>query len=367
MTINIIIVDDSKFMRVALEKVLSKRRELKLLNTFRSGIDALEYLKSHEEVDAILLDCFMPKMDGIETLQNIMKIRPTPTIMLTIANKTEHADIYFNALKYGAFDIIPKPSGLNSLYIEDVEEIIVDKLQLAVKSRPKLMKLKSRLDKSANIAKMQNEIHMRSTGTTLDQIDYSTFLYKYSGKFEKTTIKPQKYKPKFKLLVIGASTGGPPVVSDVIENVIFNPNVAILIIQHMPSTFTSRFARRLNTLTDYTIVEAKDGMIIKPGYGYVAPGGLHMEFIQKQKLVVVKTNSKPKVHAVRPAIDVTLPSIAEIFRNNVMYMILTGMGNDGSINIHLLKRFGGITLAQDPNEALIDSMPVKSIKTGMVD
>ncbi|MHA1729006.1 MAG: chemotaxis-specific protein-glutamate methyltransferase CheB [Promethearchaeota archaeon] len=365
--VNIIIVDDSKFMRVALEKLLSKNPYINIIGILRNGIEAIKFIKAHDNIDVIILDCFMPKMDGIETLRNIMKYKPTPTIMITIANKKEHADLYFNALKLGAFDIIPKPSGLNSLYIDQVEDILLDRIFMAEKSKSKLIKRKA-------TEKRMNQINLsiisKRTGESqklIENRDFTSFLHQKSGKGKDKISRTLKYVPSFKLFVIGASTGGPPRVSEMISRLKFSSNVAVIIIQHMPAAFTANFAKRLNKLTKYTLSEGMDGDIISPGRGYVAPGGYHIELKLKRGRVVLKTNKKPKMHAIRPAIDITLPSVAEIFQYNAAVTIITGMGKDGSVNLHLIKEFGGMTIAQDPNEALIDSMPVSAIKTGMID
>lgn len=364
--VNIIIVDDSKFMRVALQKLLSKYTDIDILGMFRNGIEALKFIRASTHIDVIILDCFMPKMDGIETLRNIMLINPTPTIMITIANKIEHADLYFNALRLGAFDIIPKPSGLNSLYIDQVEEILVERIALAYRSKAKLIKRKKAERRMADI---KTSIKQKTPRSRYDQSikDYTSYIYKKPDKKIRTKKRHAGWRPNFKLLVIGASTGGPPRVADLIKEIKFNPDVAILIIQHMPASFTRHFANRLNTLTEYTIKEARNGYKLKPGYGFVAPGDYHVEIRYEKGVLVLTTNQKPKMHAIRPAIDISLPSIAEIFQSNVTVSILTGMGKDGSVNLNLIKKYGGMTIAQDPTEALIDSMPVHAIKSGMVD
>lgn len=364
--VNIIIVDDSKFMRVALQKLLSKYTDIDILGMFRNGIEALKFIRASTHIDVIILDCFMPKMDGIETLRNIMLINPTPTIMITIANKIEHADLYFNALRLGAFDIIPKPSGLNSLYIDQVEEILVERIALAYHSKAKLIKRKKA---ERRMAEIKTSIKQKTPRSRYDQSikDYTSYIYKKPDKKIRTKKRHAGWRPNFKLLVIGASTGGPPRVADLIKEIKFNPDVAILIIQHMPASFTRHFADRLNTLTEYTIKEVRNGYKLKPGYGFVAPGDYHVEIKYEKGVLVLTTNQKPKMHAIRPAIDISLPSIAEIFQSNVTVSILTGMGKDGSVNLNLIKKYGGMTIAQDPSEALIDSMPVHAIKSGMVD
>ena len=226
--VNIIIVDDSKFMRVALQKLLSKYANIDILGMFRNGIEALKFISVSNDIDVIILDCFMPRMDGIETLRNIMQIKPTPTIMITIANKNEHADLYFNALRLGAFDIIPKPSGLNSLYIDQVEGILIERISLAYKSKAKLIKRKTAEKRMAAIkTSIKKKIPLRKYTATIE--DYSSYVYKKPSKRIPIPRNKKGWKPNFKLLVIGASTGGPPRVADLIKDLRFNPDVAILI------------------------------------------------------------------------------------------------------------------------------------------
>ena len=167
----------------------------------------------------------------------------------------------------------------------------------------------------------------------------------------------------FNVLIIGASTGGPSAIRNVVSRMENLENTAVLITQHMPATFTERFARRLNDSCRYNVVEAQDGDKIQPGKIFVAKGGYHMQ-VEKG---IIRLNEDDPIHGVRPAVDKLFISVANEFKDRVIAIILTGMGKDGAIGIETVKKNGGVTIAQDEESCAIFGMPRAAIKTGAVD
>ena len=374
--VNIIIVDDSNFIRIALEKMFIKYPDIEVIGMFCSGIEALKFLDlDYTPIDVIILDFFMPEIDGIETLKRIMRQNPIPTLILTSASREEHAQIYFDALKYGAFDIIPKPSGSISLNFQQVEAILIEKINLAVKSKNKLRRQQKAAQLRIQVDIIAQSLHNRNKNESTISLtpqsqDLEKYLYQRQSPPNFKTPKKKSifhHPPPLHLMIIGASTGGPPVLSEILTAIEVKADVALLIIQHMPESFTRYFAQRLDKISRYNIIEAKNGMILQPGCGYVAPGNYHISLTRQENQIILNTNQKPKMHAIRPAIDMTLPSAAEIFREHLLYLVCTGMGMDGSVNIDKVKQYGGYVIAQDPQEALIDRMPLQAIKARMVD
>ena len=353
--IKVLIVDDSKSMRIGLQKLLSDHRpEIDVIGTARHGIEALEFLHEHNNaVDVVLLDFFMPKMDGLETLKKIMELYSIPTIMISSADQTENADLYFKAIKMGAVDSITKPSGIESLYVDQIEELLVKKIKSAFESRKKIQKI--------------------GNDDSIKAILSPTIVTR--KKFDPILIEAIKHHPlgsnlltNFrKVILLGASTGGPSKIIDIIQNLRFSPYVAIIIIQHMPAGFTNYFAQRLNNLSEYPIHEAMNGERLCAGTMCVAPGDQHLKLRIEGQEIYIETNQEPRIWGVRPCIDYVMISAAQLFKEKCVGIVLTGMGRDGAYGIQIVKQYGGLTIAQNTEEALIDSMPKEAIKTGDVE
>ncbi|MHA1585244.1 MAG: chemotaxis protein CheB [Promethearchaeota archaeon] len=368
--IKVIIIDDSKFMRVFLKKMINKYEYITVIKIFSIGLDAINFIRKNNPVDVILLDLFMPKLNGIETFKKINNIHKIPTIMITSADRKENAELFFHALHLGVFDVILKPSnlGLGTKNVKEVEEKVIQQIQNAHLYKNKLDSIHQAQFQIKNLINKRKDYHEKQkmeSNKEFIQEDYSQYLLKSSEVIPK--LEKKMSIPPFLLIVIGASTGGPPLVSNIISNLTFNPNTAILIIQHMPKEFTNYFAQRLDKTTKYKIEEIKDRMELNPGNGYVAPGNFHVEIEAKNDIFNFHLNQSPKIHSIRPAIDFSLPSIAKCFNKYANVIVLSGMGNDGSSNIHYIKEFGGKVFAQKPSEALIENMPLNVIKTGNVD
>ncbi len=323
-----LIVDDSHFVRSVLQRLLEEH-EIPVVGTASNGKEAIEMVHA-QKPDVITMDVEMPEMDGLEAVERIMALRPTPILMLS-AHTESGAETTFDALENGAVDVYPKPGGEVSTELSSHGD------QLAAMIRS-----------VATADVTHTDTNTESAGDT-------------SGTQTNTYVEHPT-------VIIGASTGGPQVVESIVSELPAAAELRILIVQHMPATFTSRFADRLDQASDYTIREAEDGLRIGAGTGVVAAGDQHMEIAgyARGRLRLTLTADPPE-HGSRPAIDVTMRTAAKQIDDPMVGVILTGMGRDGAAGIQALKSAGAYTIAQDQASSTVDSMPQHAIETGCID
>ncbi len=332
--IKVMVVDDSAFMRKVISEILSEEDDIEVIAKARNGVDALKKLEE-EKPDVITLDVEMPQMNGIEFLENLMAKHPLPVIMLSKLT-SEESKIAVKALELGAFDFVAKPSGSISLDIETVKEELLAKIRLAAESSIKET-LKNQTRKQKTI---KNKASKRRKKADI--------------------IKGSKGE---KLVVIGASTGGPKALKEVITLLPENFSVPVLIIQHMPPGFTASLAERLNNRSAITIKEAEAGDKLEAGTALLAPGNYHM-ILESNK---IKLSQEEKLHNVRPSVDKTIESVVKNFEGGIVGVLLTGMGSDGAKGLELIKEVGGETVAQDKATSVVYGMPKAAVELGAAD
>ncbi|WP_456487820.1 protein-glutamate methylesterase/protein-glutamine glutaminase [Candidatus Alkanophaga liquidiphilum] len=323
--IGVLVVDDSAFMRILISDMLCSDEEVEVVGVARDGEDALEKLEELSP-DVITMDVEMPRLDGIGALKEIMRQKPTPVIMLS-AHTQEGARTTLEALESGAFDFVPKPSGSISLDIEKVRSELLAKIKAAARARGTTLTQGRRVSKAGSVAGFE-------PGRRSERV-----------------------------VVIAASTGGPRALSEVLFALPASLPAGVLVVQHMPPFFTRALAERLNAACELQVKEAENGDEIKDGCVLIAPGDFHM-LINDRK---VELNKEPPVNAVRPSADVTMRSAADAYGENVVGVVLTGMGRDGAAGIIRIKERGGRTIACDERTSLIFGMPKAAIETGCVD
>ncbi len=331
-TIEVLVVDDSAFMRKMLTDILDSTGDIRVSGTARNGLEALEKVKEIKP-DVITLDVHMPAMDGLSCLREIQKITDTPVIMLSSLT-VDGGKATIEALESGAIDFITKPAGLFEISGEDKKTEIIEKIRMAyeVLKRKHGRKQAARPEASAENKKDRDE----------------------------------KLKA---LIVIGTSTGGPKALQEVIPYIPEDISAAILIVQHMPPGFTKSLADRLNTLSGINVKEGEDEERIKPGFAYIAPGDFHME-VQKTKDGAMKIRLTKDKHmgGHRPAVNVLMKSIAKTGFPNVIGVIMTGMGSDGKEGIVSIKESNkAVIICQDEMSCVVYGMPKSAISTGIVD
>lgn len=332
MTIKVLVVDDSLFMRKLISDMLESDPDIKVIDTARNGEDCLDKLKTLKP-DVITLDLIMPGKGGLETLKEIMAEHPIPTIMFS-AYTSKDADITIKCLDKGAVGFVLKPSGAVSLDVAKVREELLKEIKIAV---------------TVSVRKIKSLLGKKPT---------------------KHAIKPSAVILD-KVIAIGSSTGGPAALELLLPEFPFNIPAGILIVQHMPAKFTKSLAERLDTMADIEIKEAEEGDVVEAGKAYIAPGDFHMIVEKKQvegsiKAVISLTKNPPVKH-LRPSVDVTLESVADVYGENAVGVILTGMGDDGTDGMHAIKAKNGKTIAQDEDSSLIFGMPKQVIRNGDAD
>ena len=360
--IRVLVVDDSAFMRKIITDILASSPDIEVIGKARGGQEAIEKV-TELRPDVVTMDIEMPGLDGLHALGYIMSECPTPVIMLSGA-ESRQADVTMTAFEYGAVDFILKPSGNISLDMVKIKEELVKKVKAA--SSVEVHKLGFIEDKS-----MKENGHKKSTPSTSikqeeprsDIID----VVPLKQKKESSGIKGRYQK----IIIIGASTGGPRALQQVIPLLPSNLRAPVLVVQHMPPGFTKSLAERLNAQSMIKVREAMEGDILQPGTVYIAPGDFHMT-IKQQKIngetreVIVLARGE-KVQGVRPSVDVLLNSVAPIFGQNSLGVILTGMGSDGTDGIRKLKLAGGRVMAEDESTCVVYGMPRSVIEQKLAD
>lgn len=323
--IKVLVVDDSAFMRKMITDMINSQPDMEVIDTARDGEAAVFKVRSMNP-DVVTLDVEMPRKNGLEALREIKKISTSQVIMLSSLTSYGSA-ITIEALQDGAFDFIQKPSGSISLDIEKVKEELAEKIRYA---RSNCKKIKS-VEKNI-------EQHIK-TETIKDAVR------------------------KIDAILLGASTGGPKVLYNVITKLPSDIGVPIFVVQHMPAGFTKAFAERLDKNSHLKVLEAKDGDLIQRDTVYVAPGGYHM-LIRNN---TISLDLSPSIHGVRPAVDKLFISASEVYKGNILACVLTGMGKDGAEGARVIKSKGGYILAQDEDTSTVYGMPRAAYETGCVD
>jgi len=324
--ITVLVVDDSTVIRNIIKEALSHSKHIKVVGEAEDPLVARELIKKLSP-DVLTLDVEMPKMDGITFLTNLMRLRPMPVIMLSTLT-TKGADITLQALELGAVDFIAKPS-VQELIAKQLSfrEVLVEKITQAFTVDQKNFKL---------------------SNTLTDM--------KTSGKGNIKNILPFKgVRRTNHLVAIGASTGGTEAIKKVLETLPAN-SPAIVITQHIPKTFSLRFAERLNANCQMEVHEANHGQKIKPGHVYIAPGDQHLKIVNKNGTLFCTLTDEEEVNRHKPAVDVLFDSLLDI-ASNVQAILLTGMGQDGAQGMLRLKEQGALTMIQDKSSSLIWGMP----------
>ena len=323
--IGVLIVDDSAFMRTALSRMIASDPQLCVLGTARSGEEALERIAVLNP-DVITLDVEMPGLDGLETLRRIMAQCPRPVIMVSSATVAD-AETTFSALRAGAFDYVPKRLSSTSLDIIHIQSDLVVKIKAAAHSR-------------------RSRSGARKPPQSAGSLDRSTF-----------PTSPA-------IVALGTSTGGPKALQEILPLLTPDLSVPILIVQHMPLGFTTPFALRLNTLCQVPIREAVHRETIQPGTVYIAPAGIHMT-------VERVAASRPTIYLSpqpdTPSVDILMQSVATIYRNLSMGVIMTGMGSDGALGMTAIHSEGGVTIGQDEASCTVYGMPRVCAELGVLD
>ena len=343
--IKILIVDDSVFMRKALESIFKEEADMEIVGLARNGEEAIEMVKRYSP-DVITLDIEMPVMDGLTALEHIMRDNPTPTIMVSSLTQ-EGADATLRGLDLGAVDFISKDPTM-STSTTNIETDLKAKIRKFAKNKAMMRLLTPRKMSSATPT-----IDTRHAPAGRGAVGSSRVTVAKSG------IK--------RVVALGTSTGGPQSLQKVIPFLPEDLNVPVVITQHMPPNFTQSLATRLNSLSKLTVIEAQGKEKLEPGVVYIAKGGMHLTFKKVGAHVYTDISPEPTNCFNIPSVDVMVDSITEIYGRECLGVIMTGMGSDGSKGLAKLKQAGGTIIAQDEASCIVFGMPCEAIKAGGVD
>lgn len=347
--IKLLVVDDSAFMRKAMEMMLADVPDIEIVGTAKNGAECIEQIKLLNP-DVVTLDIEMPVMDGLTALRIIMKETPLPVIMLSSLT-TDGAEATMEALNIGAVDFIPKQMSFVSLEIIKIKDDLVEKIRYFAANKMALLR------KIFN-----NKPLVRPTAPVADKTEKNVLPTKEVVKPQQNQDeRPLRIRNGTEIVVIGSSTGGPAALQKVIPLLPANFPLPVLLVQHMPPAFTKSLADRLNSLSMVTVSEAVDGDVLKPGCVYISPGNKHMVVKTKGKITLSDT---PAGTLHKPSVDVMMNSVFEVYGKNVLAVIMTGMGQDGTIALEKLAKAGAYVIGQDEESCVVYGMPKRPNENG---
>lgn len=315
--IKVLSVDDSALIRNIMTNIVNQQPDMEMVATAPDPIIARDLIKRFNP-DVLTLDVEMPRMDGLDFLERLMRLRPMPVVMVSSLT-SKGSETTLSALDLGAVDFITKPQfGLKD-GMEQYSELIAEKIRIAATAR---------------------------VGRKLSVTVPKTFTSPLVG--------------NEKIIAIGSSTGGTEALRQVL--IPMPPtSPGMVITQHMPPGFTRSFAERLNKLCQLTVKEAEEGDRVMPGHAYIAPGDFHMEIIRSGGSYIIKLNQLPPMNRHRPSVDMLFNSVAQSAGKNAVGVILTGMGNDGAHGLLKMRNTGAWTIAQSEKTCVVFGMPREAI------
>ena len=322
--IRVLVVDDSSFMRKSISYLLKTDPAIDVVDTADNGEEAVRKVKECRP-DVVLLDIAMPMMDGLVALTHIMAECPTPVLILSGVDKRDMT-VVLKSLQLGAVDYIQKTKGEISYDIDIIKDEIIKKVHMAAKAH--VSRMEFRLPEESYVVRKGK----RATGK--------------------------------RMVVIGASTGGPKANAIVLSGIPSSISAGILVVQHMDRAFTPFFAAHLNGECSLSVSSAQDNDIISPGRVFVAPGGVQTGIIEDSMHKRIRLSNKP---GKLQSIDYTMESAVRAYGGDVVGVLLTGMGSDGAKGLQAIKEAGGSTIAEDESTCVVFGMPMAAIALGCVD
>ena len=330
MKIKVLIVDDSALIRSVMSEIIGSQRDMEVVGVAPDPIVARDLIKQTNP-DVLTLDVEMPRMDGLDFLEKLMRLRPMPVVM--VSSLTERgSEITLRALELGAVDFVTKPKLSIQSGMREYTDLIVEKIRTASKARVRPRQVSSADPNKAGAGDALPLIRNPLTSSE-------------------------------KLIIIGASTGGTEAIKDFLMQM---PSdcPGILITQHMPEGFTRSFAKRLDGLCKISVKEADSGERVLPGHAYIAPGHSHLSLARSGANYITQLDQGPPVNRHRPSVDVLFSSAAVYAGKNAVGVILTGMGKDGAKGMLEMRNAGAHNFAQDEASCVVFGMPREAIAVG---
>lgn len=325
----VLIVDDSALIRSVMREIVDSQPDMEVVGVAPDPLVAREMIRERNP-DVLTLDVEMPKMDGLDFLERLMRLRPMPVVM--VSSLTERgSETTLRALELGAVDVVAKPKMAIQSGMREYTELIADKIRAASRAR-----VQARTRPSAAAVSAQPLPALRNPLSSSE-----------------------------KLIIIGASTGGTEAIREFLQQM---PSdcPGILIVQHMPEGFTRSFAQRLDSLCRISVREAEGNERVLPGHAYLAPGHSHLQLAKSGANYVTKLDQGPPVNRHRPSVDVLFESAAAHAGKNALGVILTGMGKDGAAGMLTMREAGAVNFAQDEASCVVYGMPREAVAAGAV-
>jgi two-component system chemotaxis response regulator CheB len=330
--IRVLIVDDSRMIREVLTDILKEQADIEVVGSAADAFEARDKIKELNP-DVLTLDVEMPKMNGLEFLDKLMRAKPMPVVMISSATE-RGSEVTFRALELGAVDFVTKPK-LGEQTPDDYGAQIAEKIRAAKNARLKLPR----------------KINPEDTVTLPAPI-------------VKRPV-PRGVKTSERIIAVGASTGGTEAIREFLVGMPADCP-GIVIVQHMPENFTKMFAERLDGLCQITVKEAEHNDPILPGHAYIAPGGKHLWVKRDEGQLLCKLSTEPPMNLHRPSVDFLFLSCAKFLGADAVGVIMTGMGKDGSQGMLKMKGAGSHNIAQDEASSVIFGMPREAIELDAV-
>jgi len=322
--IRVLVVDDSAFVRKALDRMLGGAADIEVVGLAADGAQGLEMAKDLRP-DVITLDVKMPRLGGLETLKRLMQECPTPVLLLSSLTQ-EGAEVTLRGLELGALDFVDKSSVQGPMNLLGLADELLTKVRVLGGARE----------------------HREAALVAAEAPD------------------PFAGLPKAEVVAIGASTGGPAALQEIIPRLPAGFPGAVLVVQHIPKGFSRSLAERLAARSTLPVHEAEDGEAIEPGVVLVAPAGIHTKVRRRGSVVRVNLDEEPHSTLHRPSVDVLMASVARVYGPRSLGVVLTGMGSDGTAGLGAIKDAGGRTLAESEESCVIYGMPKAAIQAGVV-
>lgn len=333
MITRVVVVDDSGFFRRRIVAILETDARIKVVGTAADGKEAIEQV-ARLKPDVVTMDIEMPVMDGITAVRHIMASQPLPILMFSSLTR-DGAQATLDALEAGAIDFLPKR-------FEDISK----------DSNEAKLLLRRRIHAVAR-QQTQQRVAMPQPGQVCNTVAVSP--------------APAIQRGQFQLVTIASSTGGPAALARVLAKLPADYRFPVLVVQHMPASFTPAFSARLDQQCAIKVKEAAEGDVIKPAQVLIAPGGRQLTLRQASSEVrVVITDGDPALHY-RPCADVTFDSVASVYTSKILALVLTGMGADGREGVRTLKQQGATVWSQDEDSSVIYGMPMAVAEAGLSD
>lgn len=377
--IEVLVVDDSPFMRMTIQRILGQDSGIKVVDIARDGREGIEKLQQLKP-QVITMDVEMPVMDGLRALEEIMRWQPTPVIVLS-AVTTEGAEATLRALDLGAFDVVAKPSGGPGADLAALASDLSAKIKAAAQVNPLRLKIAMKQRNAVKAsAPLPTAMKATSGAISVSEAASGTFAGKplgiaassnvWTGR-EGTAMKNGRVdfelpKHPVEIVAIGTSTGGPSALQTVLPVLPANFPVPVIVAQHMPQGFTGPLAQRLNGICRITVREAVNGEFLRPSTVYIAPAGKQIQVQRKSgQLAFLISEDSPIPTLYHPSVDVMLMSLAKIMGKSTLGVIMTGMGNDGAKGIKEVKDSDGFVIAEAEESCVVYGMPRVVVEAGL--